>query len=567
MGTKLLRSAKTTSCEMAPSGMAMPTGAYGMSQMMKEGSKHLSGLEAATLKNIDACKQLTNTVRTSLGPNGMNKMVINHLEKLFVTNDSATIMKELEVQHPAAKLLVMASKMQEQDVGDGTNFVVVLAGELLHQAEDLLRMGLHQSEIIIGYTKAMQECNKIMERLVVHAIDSFRDEAQVAKAINAVIASKQYGVEGIICPMIAKACVQVMPENPKGFNVDNVRVAKILGGHISKSTVVSGMVVTRGVHGAVKHVTNAKVAVVGCEFDSSAPETKGTVLITNAEQLLNYNKSEEDWMQKVVQGYVDQGVKVVVCGQTIGEMAQHFLDRAGILTIKIGSKFELRRVCRTVGASTVIRLTDPPTIEQLGFCDSAGEEEIGSTKCTVFRRDAEGCKVATLVVRGSTQNILDDLERAIDDGVNVVKAMGKDTRFLGGAGATEIHLAHTLSQFADQQSGLDQYAVKKFAEAFEIIPRTLAENSGQDATSLISSLYSAHAGATNPDESVIGVNVEGGGTCNVVEKGIFDLYLTKLNAIKLAVDAAVTVLRVDQIIMSKPAGGPKAPAQGGGDDD
>lgn len=526
----------------------------------------MSGLEDATYKNIDACMQLTNCVRTSMGPNGMNKMVINHLEKLFVTSDSATIMKELEVQHPAAKLLVLASNMQEQEIGDGTNFVVVFAGELLKQAEELLRMGLHQSEIILGYQKALVKSLEILKEIIVHTCEDLHNVEAVTYAIKACIAAKQHGFEDFLAPFIAQACVQVMPANAKGFNVDNVRVAKIIGGGVKQTTVVNGMCIPRRCHGTIKHVTDAKVAVFGCELDAAAPETKGTVLITSAEQLLNYSKSEEIMMEKQIKTIHEAGINVIVCGQTIGEMAQHFIDRYGMMSIKIASKFELRRVCRTVGANTVIRMDEEIKPEHIGHCDVVTETEIGSSPCVIFRNDKEGCKVSTIVVRGSTSNVLDDIERAIDDGVNVVKAMGKDARFVTGAAAAEIHIAHRLAQYAETQPGLDQYAINKFSEAFEIIPRTLTENAGGDATTTISSLYTAHASTPNPAECLVGIDIENGGVFDAKAAGILDLYLTKETALRLAVDAAITVLRVDQIIMSKPAGGPKAP-QGGGDDD
>merc|ERR1719271_830972 len=227
--------------------------------------------------------------------------------------------------------------------------------------------------------------------------------------------------------------------------------------------------------------------------------------------------------------------------------------------MKCPSKFELRRVCRTTGASTLVRL-EPPTAADLGGCKHIHVREIGSTRCTLFDHEEGGSRVSTIVVRGSTANIMDDVERAIDDGVNVVKSMTRDARFVPGAGATELLLADTLTTFGEAQPGLEQYAIQKYASALEVVPRTLAENAGLDATNMISEMYAAHkAGKTG-----VGIDVTNGGTG---DNGIVDLLFTKKEAIKLATDPAVTVLRVDQIIMSKPAGGPKAPEGGGHDDD
>ena len=526
-----------------------------MQGMLKDGAKHLTGLEEATYKNIEAAKQLSSCVRTSLGPNGMNKMVINHLERLFITNDSATIVKELEVQHPAAKLLVMASKMQEAEVGDGTNFVVVLAGELLLQAEELLKNGLHVSEVIGGYNAAAARAIEELEKLACYSAtpDVFSDPAKLSACIKHVIASKQWGNEDLFSPKIAEACCMAMPSDIRKFNPDNVRVGKIVGNAVSATTVVKGLCLPRPPLGSVREVKDAKIAVYGIPLDSSTTETKGTVLLKSADELKAYNDSEEEALEKVIKAIKDTGVNMIICGQTIGELAQHFCEKYGIMMLKVPSKFELRRLCLTTGASNLVRL-EPPTPADIGSCAHVHTKEIGSTMCTLFDHEQDGSKVATIVVRGSTTNIMDDVERAVDDGVAVVKSMTADARFVPGAGAAELRLADALQQYAEAQPGLDQYAIHKFGLALEVVPRTLAENAGLDATKLVAEMYAAHKGGAG----AAGIDVVDGGA---KELGVLDLLATKKEAIKLATDAAVTVLRVDQIIMSKPAGGPKAPAQ------
>jgi len=315
---------------------------------------------------------------------------------------------------------------------------------------------------------------------------------------------------------------------------------------------------TRGVIGAIKEVRDAKVAIYGIPLDSATTETKGTILLKSAEELKAYNNSEEESLERVIKSIADTGCNMIVCGQQVGELALHFLEKYKIMCMKCPSKFELRRICRTTGASTLVRL-EPPTEADLGYCKYIHEQEIGSTRCTIFDHESEGSRVATIVVRGSTANIMDDVERAIDDGVSVVKSMTKDDRFVPGAGACELLLADALTTFGEAQPGLDQYAINKFGAALEVVPRTLAENAGLDATNMIAQMYAAHkSGKTGT-----GIDVVEGGTG---ECGILDLLHTKREAIKMATDAAVTVLRVDQIIMSKPAGGPKAPEQGGDDD-
>nr|ACJ85749.1 unknown [Medicago truncatula]AFK46409.1 unknown [Medicago truncatula] len=528
--------------------------AYGMQSMLKEGHKHLSGLDEAVLKNIDACKQLSTITRTSLGPNGMNKMVINHLDKLFVTNDAATIVNELEVQHPAAKILVLASKAQQEEIGDGANLTISFAGELLQGAEELIRMGLHPSEIIIGYTKAINKTVEILDELVEEGSENMdvRDKEQVISRMRAAVASKQFGQEDTLCSLIADVCIQVCPKNPANFNVDNVRVAKLLGGGLHNSAVVPGMVLRTDAVGSIKHIEKAKVAVFAGGVDTSATETKGTVLIHSAEQLENYSKTEEAKVEELIKAVADSGAKVIVSGGAVGEMALHFCERYKLMVLKISSKFELRRFCRTTGSVAMLKLCQPNP-DDLGFADSVSVEEIGGARVTIVKNEVDGNSAATVVLRGSTDSILDDLERAVDDGVNTYKAMCRDSRIVPGAAATEIELAKRVKDFSFKETGLDQYAIAKFAESFEMIPRTFAENAGLNAMEIISSLYAEHANGNTK----VGIDLEPGVCKDVSTMRVWDLHVTKLFALKYATDAACTVLRVDQIIMSKPAGGPR----------
>lgn len=536
-------------------------GGFGTQGLLKEGSKSMAGLEEATFKNIEAAKNLSTIVRTSLGPNGMNKMVINHLEKLFITNDSATIVQELEVQHPAAKMLVLSSKMQESESGDGTNLVVVLGGELLLLAEGLLKNGLHCSEVIAGYTAASAKCLEVLDTLVKKTYEPsiFRDPLGLAAAIKPVIAAKQWGNEDLFAAKIAEACCLAMPENPANFNVDNIRVAKIMGNSILGTTVVRGMCMPRNVIGQITDVRDAKIAVYGIPLDSATTETKGTVLLKSADELKAYNNSEEEALERVIKSIADTGCNMIICGAQVGELALHFCEKYKIMLMKCPSKFEIRRLMRTTGAAGLVRL-EPPKPADLGSCAHVYVKEIGSTRCTIFDQESDNSRLATIVIRGSTPNLMDDVERAIDDGVSVVKTMTRDARFVPGAGAAELLLADALTTFGEAQPGLEQYSIQKFGQALEVVPRTLAENAGLDATTMIAEMYAAHkAGNT-----AVGIDIVDSGTADC---GILDLLATKREAIKMATDAAVTVLRVDQIIMSKPAGGPKAPAQEGIDDD
>lgn len=533
--------------------------------MLKEGHKTYEGVHGAVLRNIEASKAIAGMVRTSLGPLGMNKLVVNHLEKIIVTSDCATIVKELEVQHPAAKMLVMASEMQEYEYGDNTNFVLSFAGELLKLAADLVKNGLHTAEIVAGYQRAYSKTMEILPNLVVRTINNVRDAQEMKDAIKSVIATKQFGYEDFLSDLVVKACQTTLNPNaakPR-LNVDSVRIAKLRGGSLSQSSYVKGIVVLRDAEGQVKKATNCKVIVFGCGIEAASTEAKGTVLLKNAEELLNYNKSEEKKMEETIESIAASGAKVVIANGSISEMALHFLDKFGLMVIKIQSKFDLRRVCGALGATAVIRL-GPCTPEEMGECSSIEVKEIAGRKVTVFSQaQDEDTSVATLVVRAATDNLINDVERALDDGIQSFKTLCTDGRLLPGAGAVELELSKELKKFADGDVGIDQYAIRKFAEAFDVVPRTLAENSGCDPTSAMHKLHASHDGENT---STIGFSIDENGPADAAAAGIYDLYGTKVNALRLAVDAAITVLKVDQIVMSKPAGGPK-PRKGPNDPD
>jgi T-complex protein 1 subunit theta len=350
-----------------------------------------------------------------------------------------------------------------------------------------------------------------------------------------------------------------MPKNPVNFNVDNIRVVKIMGGSLEQSRLVRGMVFPKEPDGSVKKARKAKVGVYSCPIDTSQTETKGTVLLHNAKEMLDFTKGEETQLEAAIKELHDVGLRVVVAGSTVGELALHYLNRYGILVIKILSKFELRRICRVVGATPLARL-GAPMPDEMGAVDVVETVEIGGDRVTVFRQEDEVTRTATLVLRGATQNHLDDVERAVDDGVNVVKAITRDPRLVPGAGATEIQLVERITAFGEKTPGLAQYAIKKYAEAFEVVPRTLAESAGLDATEVLSRLYAAHHKKENDWSAGVDIeNDDGTGTLDAKDDGILDLVVAKNWAIKLATEAARTVLSVDQIIVARQAGGPKPP--------
>lgn len=530
--------------------------------LFKQGYQSHNSADGAIIRNIEAVREILSILLTSMGPSGRNKIIVNKHGRIFVTNDAATMVNELEIVHPAVKLLITASKQQEFEMGDNTNVVIILAGELLNIAEKLIHTGLSVTEIIQGYNMANKYVMETIEKLVVDNVESITETEQLKKVIKPVIAAKQYGNEEAISRLVIDAVKLIMnPKRPQAFNVDNVRVVKIMGASLSSSQVIKGMVFPREPEGHVKNITTkSKVVVFNCPIDISTTETKGTVLLHNAQEMLDFSKGEEQQLDQMCKEISDSGVKVVVAGANVGELALHYFNRYGILVLRVPSKFDLRRVSQVCGATPLPRL-GAPMPDEMGEVDVIETREIGGDRVTVFRQNESVSRTSTIVVRGATQNSLDDIERAIDDGVNAIKGLIKDNRLLPGAGAVEIELVKLVTQYGEKTPGLMQLAIKNYAKAFEVIPRVLAETSGLDPSETLSTMYAQHS---TEGGLVKGVDIDMSTDDNVIDvkkAQIFDLLSTKKFAYDLATEAATTILSIDQIIMAKRAGGPQVPQQ------
>lgn len=386
-------------------------------------------------------------------------------------------------------------------------------------------------------------------------------ESKVKDCIRSAVMSKQFGQEDFIADLIYRACNSIYTEH---FNVDNIRVCKILGSSLLKSEIVNGMVFKRFVEGDVTSAASAKVALYSCPVDIIQTETKGTVLIKTADELMKFSRGEENLLEQQIKAIADTGCKVIVAGAKFGDMALHYCNKYGIMAVRLNSKFDLRRLSKAVNGIVLPRLT-APTQEELGYCDQVVVEELGDTGIVAFRNEGSSNRIATIVIRGATDNFMDDIERAINDGVNTFKTLTKDGRLVVGAGSIEIALASQLAEYADTLPGLDQYAVRKFATALEVFPKALADNSGVNGTELVAKLYTAHKNGSTYDG--FDIDCEQPATVNCYEKAIIETYAAKLWGIKYAVEAATTILKVDQIIMAKRAGGPKVRAPGPDQDD
>ena len=552
--------------------------AAGLSGILKDGTRHMqeSGDDGSVvLRNIDACLQLSRMMLTSsLGPQGRCKLVVNHLQKIIVTADCAAILKEVQIQHPAASLLSMTVQRQKTECGDGTNLCLSFAGELLWQTALLIQKMTWQQtapEIIAGYQYSLKLClEDFFPKTVAVTIKDLYKKENLLKIIRPVWQSKQYGTEDVMAPLVADACLLVCGEGCRGaFPASSVRTVPILGSGVQQSRLIEGYVATRSLDSVRKSASNCKIAVFASGVEASSTEAKGTVVMNTAEDLKTYNKSEELKMQEIIQGLSDAGIGVVVSGGAVSDMAMHFMDKYGLVCLRISSKWELRRLCQAVGATALVRL-GTPLPDEMGFAETVKQQELGDKTVTVFTISKGESKLATIVLRAFTRTLLADLERAVDDGVQAVAQAVKDCNRNGGAarlcyggGCTEMALSVRLQQASQKVPGLQQYAMQAFAQALWVVPRTLAENAGHKAATTLAHLQAAHTNGTNDSEDKdicdIGIDIEEestNGICGMKAGGVLDLVLTKQSAVRLAVDTVTTILKIDQIIMSKQAGGP-----------
>ena len=523
----------------------------GLNSLLKSGYRTFKGKNQTFFKNAEAIEDMASMTRTSLGQNGNYKYIINMHDKLFLTKDTNVMANELEINHPAVNVLVDALKAQSQEQGDGTNFVVTFGGELMKYASKLVTEGLEIAAISEGFEKAYNKTMELLDKAETYKVSDVTNLEDATKFIKPVIGSKLvHGQEEFLAPLVAQACINVVPKEKEKFDVDNVRVAKILGGNLMKSEVIKGMLVVRKTEGSVISCEKCNVGVYNCEFTTKGAETNDQVVFKTADELLNYTKSEEEHMEKIIKEIVDSGVKCVITGGAISNLAIHYLDKYGVMAFRTMSKFELRRIARSIGATLLVKL-GAPTKEEMGYADEIKLTEVSSQKCILIRRDSENNKISTVVLRGTTNDMLDNLERVVNCGVNAYRAVCKSPVFVAGAGAIDMYLSQKIVEYTREVKSLDQYAIEAFGEAFEVIPRTIMENSGINVNEKLSTLRAKNS--RNPN---MGINIKTGDIEDAFQLGVLDHLETKRWSIKHAYNSIRTIIKIDQIIVAKPAGGP-----------
>ncbi|CQR49310.1 60 kDa chaperonin [Haloferax massiliensis] len=535
-----------------------------MSQRMQQGqpmiilgedSQRTSGQDAQSM-NITAGKAVAEAVRTTLGPKGMDKMLVDSGGQVVVTNDGVTILKEMDIDHPAANMIVEVSETQEDEVGDGTTTAVIIAGELLDQAEELLESDVHATTVAQGYRQAAEKAKEVLEDNAIEVTEDDRETLQKIAA-TAMTGKGAESAKDLLAELVVDAVLAVKDEG--GIDTDNVSIEKVVGGTIDNSELVEGVIVDkeRVDENMPYAVEDANIAILDDALEVRETEIDAEVNVTDPDQLQQFLDQEEKQLKEMVDKLVEVGADAVFVGDGIDDMAQHYLAKEGILAVRRAKSSDLKRLARATGGRVVSSLDDIEA-DDLGFAGSVGQKDVGGDE-RIFVEDVEDAKSVTLILRGGTEHVVDELERAIEDSLGVVRTTLEDGKVLPGGGAPETELSLQLREFADSVGGREQLAVEAFAEALDIVPRTLAENAGLDPIDSLVDLRSRHDGG----EFAAGLDAYTGEVIDMEEEGVVEPLRVKTQAIESATEAAVMILRIDDVI----AAGDLSGGQTGGDDD
>ncbi|MEM2971845.1 MAG: thermosome subunit beta [Candidatus Bathyarchaeia archaeon] len=526
---------------------AVPSGTVPV-LVLKEGTGRTTGREAQR-NNIMAAKIIAETVKTTLGPRGMDKMLVSSFGDVTITNDGATILKELDVQHPAAKMLVEVAKAQDNEVGDGTTTAAVLAGELLAKAENLLNQNIHPTVIIDGYKKASEKAHEILEKMAIPV--SINDDAHLMNVAMTSMGSKGVTVAREYFAKLAVEAVKQVAEEKDGkikADIDLIKVLKKHGKSLEETELVKGMVIDKEVaHPQMpKLVNNAKIALLNAKLEIEKTEFDAKINIESPEQMKLFLDEEERMLMEMVDKIAEVGANVVFCEKGIDDVALHFLAKKGILAVKNVSSGDMEKLAKATGGKIMASVKDL-TAEVLGKAKTVEEVKIGDDKL-VYVRECKNPKAVTIVVRGGTEHVVDEAERSLHDGLCVVRNAIEDGKIVPGGGAPETQVAKHLRDYAVKVGGREQLAIEAFADAIESIPLILAENAGLDPIDIMVALRSKHESAQS---SSFGIDVFTGKVRDMLELNIVEPLRVKQQVIKSASEAANMILKIDDLIAAK----------------
>lgn len=522
--------------------------------ILKEGSQRTTGVDARR-SNIQAAKVIAEILSTSLGPRGMDKMLIDAFGDVTITGDGATILKEMEVQHPAAKLLIEVAKAQDAEVGDGTTTVVVLAGKLLELGEELLEEGIHPTIVIDGYKKAADYALKVAEEIA-KPIELTKE--QLLRVVSSALSSKVVAeTRDYLAGLVVEAALQAveMRDGKPYLDLDWIKIEKKKGKSIYETQLVRGIVLDKEVvhPGMPKRVTNAKIAVLDAPLEIEKPEWTTKISVTSPEQIKAFLDQEAEILKSYVDHLASIGANVVITQKGIDEVAQHFLAKKGILAVRRVKRSDIEKLARATGAKIITSIKDAKP-EDLGTAGLVEERKVGEEKM-VFVEEIPNPRAVTILVRGGSDRILDEVERSLQDALHVSRDLFREPKIVPGGGAFEVEVARRVREFARKLPGKEQLAALKFADALEHIPTILALTAGLDPVDAIAELRRRH----DNGEITAGVNVHGGKIADMAALNVWDPLLVKKQVIKSAVEAAIMILRIDDIIA---AGAPKREEKG-----
>ena len=525
--------------------------------ILKEGTNRTRG-KSAQSNNIAAAKAVADAVRTTLGPKGMDKMLVDSMGDVVITNDGATILKEMDIEHPAAKMIIEVAKTQEQHCFDGTTSAVVIAGELLKRSEDLIEQNVHPTVICEGFRLAS---DKAVELLDGHSIDA--DTSTLHEVAKTALTGKSAGAVKAFLADICVDAVQAVAREDDGeviVDLDDVKVEKKQGGSIKDSTLVDGIILDKErVHsGMPRSVTDAKIALINSAIEVKKTEVDAKIQITDPTMLAQFLEEEENYLRGLVDKIQAAGANVVICQKGIDDLAQHYMSKAGLFAVRRAKKSDMEALAKATSGRIVTNIDDLGA-DDLGHAAKVDERKIGESDM-VFVTGCSDAKSVSVQLRGGTEHVVDEIRRAFDDAIGVVSVAREDGAVLTGGGAVLASLSRDLRAYAEGIGGREQMAIEAFAGALEVIPRTLAENAGLDPVNTIIEVRKAHA----EGKSSYGVNVFEGGVMDMRVANVLEPVRVVEQAIQSATETAVMILRIDDVISSR-AGGGGMPDMGGMD--
>ena len=533
--------------------------------VLREGTKRESGKDAMQ-ENIDAAKAIATSIRSTLGPRGMDKMLVDSLGDIVITNDGVTILKEMDVEHPAAKMMVEVSKTQDSFVGDGTTTAVIIAGALLNEAEALIKQNVHPTVISEGYRMAAEKAKEVLSNMAKKV--SIDDEKLLRKMAETALSSKSASGSKEKLSLISYQVIKSVAEKVDSRYVvdfDNIQIVKKKGGEIEDTELISGIIVDKEkVHpGMPDFVKNAKIAVLNAALEIKKPEFDTNIRIDDPSMIQKFLSQEEDILRDMVNKIKKTGATVLITQKGIDDLAQHYLSKEGIYAVRRVKKSDIEKLAKATGA-TIASSIDELSASDLGKASLVEQKKIDDDYLT-FVTGCNNPKAVSILVRGGTEHVVDEIDRSITDSLHVVAAAVEDGKYTSGGGSSASEISYRLREYASKVGGRQQLAIERFANALEEIPRALSENAGLDPIDILIKIRSLHA----EGKKYHGINVFTGNVEDMEKAGVIEPLRVGIQAIDSATEAGVMILRIDDVIATKASKGPSTPPGGGagGDSD